>query len=69
MMDPDYGSSGSVGGIGAVFMIGVVSLLLGVVLMTVWNLFEKRFFEGETLPIERAHMVADRVNELPTKLK
>lgn len=69
MMDPNYGSSGSIGGIGAVFMIGVVSLLLGVVLMTVWNLFEKRFFRGETLPIERAHMVADRVNELPTKLK
>jgi len=69
MMDPDYGSSGSIGGIGAVFMIGVVSLLLGVVLMTVWNLYEKRFFRGETLPIERAHMVANRVNKLPTKLK
>lgn len=65
MMDPDYGSSGSIRGIGAVFMIGVVSLLLGIVLMMVWNLFEKRFFRGETLPIERAHMVANGVDELP----
>lgn len=67
MMDPAYGSSGSIGGVGAVFMIGVVTLLFGVVLMLIWNLFEKRFFRGETLPLERAHMVADSADELLAK--
>jgi len=69
MMDPGYGSSGSIAGVGAVFMIGVVTLLFGVVLMMIWNLFEKRFFRGETLPLERAHMVADSVDNLPRELK
>ncbi len=57
MMDPNYGSSGSIAGIGAVFLIGVVTLLLGVPLMALWNMHEPQFFRGETLPIERAHMV------------
>ena len=57
MMDPTYGSSGSIVGVGAVFLIGVATLLCGVPLMILWNLFEPRFFRGETLPLERAHMV------------
>ena len=57
MMDPSYGSSGSIAGIGAVFLIGVVTLLLGIPLMVLWNMREPRFFRGETLPLERAHMV------------
>ncbi|SEM92308.1 APC family permease [Nitrosomonas marina] len=59
MMDPGYGSSGSIAGVGAVFIIGVVTLLFGVVIMLLWNLYEPRFFRGETLPLERAHMVLD----------
>ncbi|MBK7365638.1 MAG: APC family permease [Nitrosomonas sp.] len=59
MMDPNYGTSGSIAGVGAVFLIGVAALLLGVPLMILWNLREPRFFQGKTLPLERAHMVAD----------
>ena len=57
MMDPAYGSSGSIAGVGAVFLIGVATLLFGVPLMVLWNMREPRFFRGETLPVERAHMV------------
>ena len=60
MMDPDYGSSGSIAGVGAVFIIGVVTLLSGVVLMLMWNFYHPAFFRGETLPLERAHMVLDK---------
>ncbi len=59
MMDPGYGSSGSIAGIGAVFLIGVVALLFGIPLMMWWNFHEPSFFRGETLPLERAHMIAD----------
>jgi amino acid transporter len=59
MMDPSYGSSGSIAGVGTVFLIGVVALLFGVPLMVLWNLREPKFFRGETLPLERAHMVPD----------
>lgn len=59
-MDPNYGSSGSIAGVGAVFLIGVAALLLGVPLMILWNMRESRFFQGKTLPLERAHMVPDR---------
>jgi len=63
MTDPDYGSSGSIAGVGAVFVIGVVTLFFGVVLMLLWNQIEPKFFRGETLPLERAHMVLDCVDE------
>ena len=53
MTDPDYGSGCSVAGIGAVFIIGVLSLALGVVLMILWNIRAPAFFRGETLPRER----------------
>jgi amino acid transporter len=53
MTDPEYGSGGSVAGIGAVFIIGVLGLVLGVVLMVLWNLRAPAFFRGETLPPER----------------
>lgn len=59
MMDPNYGSSGSIAGMGAVFLIGVVALFLGIPLM-MWCYFrDPRFFHGETLPLERAHIVPD----------
>lgn len=62
MMDPDYGSSGSIAGVGAVFLIGVVTLFLGVPLMIAWNIREPSFFRGKTLPLERAHMMPDSRN-------
>ncbi|MCB1934638.1 MAG: APC family permease [Nitrosomonas sp.] len=63
MLDPDYGSSGSIAGIGMVFIIGVLTLLFGVILMILWNMFDPKFFRGETLPLERAHMAPDTAAE------
>jgi amino acid transporter len=53
MTDPEYGSGGSILGVGTVFVVGVLGLVLGVVLMALWNLKSKPFFAGETLPPER----------------
>jgi len=50
--DPDYGYT-SIGSIGGVFLIGVGSLLLGVVLMFVYQAMAPAYFRGETLP--KAH--------------
>ena len=54
MAQPDYDSGGSLAGVGTVFVIGVFSLLGGVLLMILWNIKEPAFFRGETLPRERA---------------
>ena len=50
MFDPDYGYT-VIWGIGGVFVIGIGSLLFGVVLMIVWSLFprSKPYFRGESL--------------------
>ena len=50
--DPDYGYT-SIGSIGGVFMLGVGSLLLGVVLMFVYQAIAPAYFRGETLPKAR----------------
>lgn len=63
MIDPNYGSSGSIAGLGAVFVIGVVALILGIPLMIMCNLHEPKFFRGETLPLERAHMAPDNFSD------
>lgn len=55
MISPEYGSGGSLAGIGTVFIIGVLSLVLGVLLMIVWNLKSPAFFRGQTLRRERTH--------------
>jgi amino acid transporter len=47
--DPDYGSGGSIFGLGTVFVLGVGVLLLGVVVMLVWQARSPSFFRGETL--------------------
>ncbi|WP_027860963.1 APC family permease [Marmoricola sp. URHB0036] len=47
--DPDYGYT-SIGSIGGVFLIGVGSLLLGLVLMFVYQAMAPAYFRGETLP-------------------
>jgi amino acid transporter len=43
----DYGLT-TLLGVGGVFVIGVATLLIGVVLMTIWNLRAPSFFHGET---------------------
>ena len=55
MINPEYGSGGSLAGIGTVFIIGVLSLILGVLLMILWNLKSPAFFRGQTLTRERTH--------------
>jgi hypothetical protein len=47
--DPEYGSGGSIFGLGTVFVLGVGVLLLGVVVMLVWQARSPSFFRGETL--------------------
>jgi hypothetical protein len=46
---PDYGYT-SLAGIGGVFVIGIGSLVLGVILMFVWQALHPNYFRGETLP-------------------
>lgn len=45
----DYGNT-TFFGIGGVFVIGIGSLLIGVVLMVIWNVIAPAYFRGETLP-------------------
>ncbi len=52
MAQPDN-SGASLAGVGVVFIIGVASLLFGVLLMILWNLKSPAFFRGETLRRER----------------
>jgi amino acid transporter len=47
--DPNYGYT-SIAGIGGVFLIGIGSLLLGVVLMFIYQAIAPAYFRGETLP-------------------
>ncbi|TPW70944.1 APC family permease [Schumannella sp. 10F1B-5-1] len=60
MLDPDYGYTVLLG-VGGVFVVGVGSLALGVVLMIVWSLFpaSKPFFRGESLNRDTAVLVPD----------
>lgn len=50
MLDPEYGYT-VIFGVGGVFVVGIGSLALGVVLMVVWFLFtpSRPFFRGESL--------------------
>jgi amino acid transporter len=59
MMDPDYGSGSSVQGVGTVFIVGVLGMLLAIPLMVAWNMKSPGFFRNETLPKQRAHWVED----------
>lgn len=55
---PDYGLT-TIGGIGGVFVVGIGSLLLGVVLMIVTMRFMPAFFRGETLTHDSPVLVPD----------
>ena len=57
--DPAYGAGGAIFGIGTVFVIGVGILLLGVVLMFVWQRMAPAFFEGETLKHDTPVLVVE----------
>ncbi len=46
-LDSDYGLT-SLLGVGGVFVIAVVTVLLGIVVMIAWNLREPAYFRGET---------------------
>jgi hypothetical protein len=48
MLDPDYGYT-TLFGIGGVFVMGIGSLLIGVVFMYLWQWKAPPFFRGETL--------------------
>ena len=57
--DPAYGSGGAVLGMGTVFVIGIGLLLLGVILMFVWQLRAPEFFRGETLTHDTAVLATE----------
>lgn len=51
-MSPDYGSGSNIGGLGLVFILGVVVIGLGVVIM-IWQAIKRpAFFRGETLAMD-----------------
>lgn len=60
MLDPEYGET-VLFGVGGVFVIGIGSLLVGVVLMVVWATrpASRPFFRGETLNENTAVLVPD----------
>lgn len=58
MFAEDYGYS-SFNGIGGVFILGIGALLLGVVLMFIWNAKEPAFFRGETLNADTETVVLE----------
>jgi amino acid transporter len=60
MLDPDYGYT-VLFGIGGVFVVGVGSLLVGVVLMIVWSFFpgSRPFFRKESLNRDTEVLVPD----------
>ncbi|QNQ89306.1 amino acid permease [Corynebacterium poyangense] len=61
-LDPSYGSGSSVFGIGAVFVLGMTVLGLGVVLMLWTRLRHPEFFAGETLA--RSESTSDHADVL-----
>jgi len=56
----NYGSSGSIAGVGTVFLIGVVALFLGVPLMVFWNVREPDSFWARHFPWKGAYGVDNR---------
>lgn len=51
-MDPAYGSGSEIGGIGIVFILGILIIVVGVVVM-IWNAIRRpAFFRGQTLSLD-----------------
>jgi len=57
--DPDYGSGGSIFGLGTVFALGVGVLLLGVIVMFAWQARHAAFFRGDTLKHDTPALVVE----------
>jgi amino acid transporter len=57
--DPEYGSGGSIFGLGTVFVLGVGVLLVGVIVMFVWQARSPAFFRGETLKQDTPSLIAE----------
>lgn len=51
---PDFGSGGSIAGVGLVFILGVGLILFGFVLIAIMRVRQPAFFRGETLTTESA---------------
>jgi amino acid transporter len=51
-MDPAYGSGSQIGGVGIVFILGMLIIVVGVVLMIWQSIKRPAFFRGETLSID-----------------
>ena len=56
---PDFGSGGSLAGVGLVFILGVGLILFGFVLIAVLRVRQPAFFRGETLRTDTPAMTAD----------
>jgi len=66
MVSPDYGNT-SLFGVGGVFILGVGSLLFGVVLMVIYSRIAPPFFKGNTLHKDTPILVREEVglDEIP----
>jgi amino acid transporter len=58
-VDPEYGSGGSIFGLGTVFVLGIGTLLLGVVVMLGWQARSGAFFRGETLKQDTPALIVE----------
>jgi len=66
--DPEFGET-SIGGVGGVFLLGIGSLVLGLVLMFVWQARHPAYFRGETLPKRAAdELLLDRGGSNPPRV-
>lgn len=51
-MDPAYGSGSNIGGVGIVFILGMLIIVVGIVIMTWQAIKRPAFFRGETLSLD-----------------
>jgi amino acid transporter len=61
----DDGNNVTIFGLGAVAVVGIGALILGVILMVVWWAMAPRFFQGRTLPMRSADLLLEPVEPAP----
>ena len=68
---PDWGAGGThIGSVGGVFLLGIGSLLFGVVMMVIWQMIEPAYFRGETLPRrDSSDLILVGGGDMPTSLR
>lgn len=59
MWSPDYGNGDAYFGVGSVFVIGIGSLGIGVLIMLLWQMRAPAFFRGQTLKHDTPVLVPD----------